>query len=312
MSAKLELYRVFKEVASSGSISAASKQLYISQSAVSQSIKQLEEQLETRLFLRNSRGVELTNDGELLYDYVKSALSLIDAGEQKMFQSRSLLSGELVIGASDTITSGFLLGHLQRFHRSYPGVRLRILNGTGGETLKFLRDGHADIAFTSSRPEERGLDVVPCFDSHMVFAASPDYDCDFERTYSIGEIAAMPIISLERKTSSRMFLESLFRANGAELKPEIELDTAALQIELAAIGLGITCISREFSKAAFDAGVVCPLKTAFEIPPRTVCMCTLKEVAPTAAAAKFMEMIYEELYTAREVKNSTSAGEENT
>lgn len=296
MAAKLELYRVFKEVASSGSISAASKQLYISQSAVSQSVKQLEEQLGTRLFLRNSRGVELTNDGELLYDYVKSALSLIDAGEQKMFQSRNLLSGELVIGASDTITSCFLLGYLQRFHRDYPGVRLRILNGTGGETVKFLRDGHADIAFTSSRPESRELSIMPCFESHMVFAASPDYDCDFEREYSAQEIAAMPVISLERKTSSRMFLEEVFRSSGAELVPEIELDTAELQIELAAIGLGITCISQEFSRAAFENGVVKKMKTSFRIPPRTVCMCTLPGVSPTAAAAKFMDMISADLH----------------
>ena len=291
MPAKLELYRVFKEVASSGSISSASKQLYISQSAVSQSIKQLEGQLGTRLFLRNSRGVELTSDGALLYDYIKSALGLIDAGEQKMFQNRTLQSGELTIGASDTITSCFLLPQLRVFHRSYPGVKLRILNGTGGEVLKFLREGHAEIAFTSSRPDGEGLNITPCFDSHMVFAASPDYELDFSKCYTIGEIAEMPIISLERKTSSRMFLEDFFRSCGAELRPEIELDTAALQIELAGIGLGITCVSREFSRQSFDAGIVREINTDFTIPARTVCMCTLSGVSSTAAAGRFMEEI---------------------
>lgn len=291
MSAKLELYRVFREVAASGSISAASKQLYISQSAVSQSVKQLEEQLGTRLFVRNSRGVELTADGALLYDYVKSALNLIDSGEQKMAQSRALVTGELIIGASDTITSCFLLPHLQLFHQKYPGIKLKILNGTGGEVVKFLRDGHADIAFTSSHPDSAGLNVTECFDSHMIFVASPSYDCDFEHAYTIEEIAAFPVISLERKTSSRMFLENFFRSKGVELQPEIELDTATLQIELADIGLGITCISKEFSKSVLDSGIVKPLKTNFEIPPRTVCMCTLCEVAPTAAAEKFMEMV---------------------
>ena len=291
MSAKLELYRVFKEVAYSGSISAASKQLYISQSAVSQSIKQLEEQLETRLFIRTSRGVELTNDGALLYDYVKSALSLIDSAEQKMAQTRALMTGELAIGASDTITSGFLLPHLQAFHAKYPGIKLRIVNGTGGEVIRFLHDGHVDIAFTSSRPEGSSLNISPCFDSQMVFVASPDYPCDFTRAYTAGEIAAFPIISLERKSSARMFLEQVFRREGVELKPEIELDTDALQIELASIGLGITCVSREFFAGALSSGQVKPLKTAFELPVRTVCMCTLSGVAPTAAAGKFMEMI---------------------
>ena len=291
MTAKLELYRVFKEVAANGSISAASKQLYISQSAVSQSIKQLEDQLSTRLFIRNSRGVELTADGALLYDYVKSALSLIDSGEQKMAQSRALMTGELVIAASDTITGCFLLPYLHDFHRQYSGIKLRIINGTGGEVIKALRDGHADIAFTGARPEGSSLNISPCFDSHMVFVASPDYPCDFDKAYSIGEIATFPIISLERKSTTRMFLENFFRLQGIELKPEIELDTDALQIELAGIGLGITCVSREFSQAALERGTVRPLKTDFEIPPRTVCMCTLCDVAPTAAAGKFMEMI---------------------
>lgn len=291
MSAKLELYRVFKEVASSGSISSASKQLYISQSAVSQSIKQLEDQLGTRLFIRNSRGVELTADGTLLYDYIKSALGLIDCAEQKMAQSRALLTGELNIAASDTITSCFLLSHLERFHREYPGIRLRILNGSGSETIKYLRDGHADIAFTSAQPEDTDLNVHPCFESHMVFVASPDYSCDFDKPYSLTEIAAFPIISLERKSTSRVFLEGFFQRNGLTLQPEIELDTADLQIELAEIGLGITCIPREFFKAPLDSGVVKQLKTDFDIPTRTVCMCTLSDVAPTAAAGKFMSFI---------------------
>ena len=74
MSVKLELYRVFKEVAEAGNITAAAQALYISQSAVSQSIKQLEGELQTRLFARNSRGVALTPEGRMLYEYVRSAI----------------------------------------------------------------------------------------------------------------------------------------------------------------------------------------------------------------------------------------------
>lgn len=302
MSAKLELYRVFKEVAYHGSISGASKQLYISQSAVSQSIKQLEEQLETRLFIRNSRGVELTADGALLYDYVKSALSLIDSAEQKMAQTRALMAGELIIGASDTITSAFLLPHLRSFHAKYPGIRLRIVNGTAGEVIKFLHDGHVDIAFTSARPEENSLIVSPCFDAHMAFVAAPDYPCDWEHAYTAAELSDFPIISLESKSSGRQYLDKLFRREGMELQPEIELDTDALQVELAAIGLGISCVSREFFAGALQSGQVKELSTAFEMPSRTVCMCTLAGLAPSAAAGKFMEMIAAALVEENETK----------
>ena len=108
MAVKLELYRVFKEVAEAGNISTAAKNLYISQSAVSQSIKQLETALQARLFSRSPRGVSLTGEGQMLYQYVRSALGLLATGEDKLSQAQQLLLGTLVIGASDTVTSFFL------------------------------------------------------------------------------------------------------------------------------------------------------------------------------------------------------------
>ena len=101
MSVKLELYRVFKEVAEAGNITAAAQNLFISQSAVSQSIKQLESELQTRLFARNSRGVSLTPDGKMLYEYVRSAMGLLETGEEKTFSSVLEL-----IGIFDGILAG--------------------------------------------------------------------------------------------------------------------------------------------------------------------------------------------------------------
>ena len=129
MAVKLELYRVFKEVAETGNISVAAKNLYISQSAVSQSVKQLENALQARLFARSPRGVTLTGEGQMLYQYVRSALGLIATGEDKLSQAQQLLLGTLVIGASDTVTSFFLTTYLDAFHRQHPGIRLKIVSG---------------------------------------------------------------------------------------------------------------------------------------------------------------------------------------
>ena len=129
MAVKLELYRVFKEVAETGNISLAAKNLYISQSAVSQSIKQLETALQARLFARSPRGVSLTWEGQMLYQYVRSALGLLATGEDKLSQAQQLLLGTLTIGASDTVTSFFLTPYLEAFHRQHPGIRLKIVSG---------------------------------------------------------------------------------------------------------------------------------------------------------------------------------------
>ena len=139
MTAKLELYRVFREVAETGNISAAAQNLYISQSAVSQSVKQLEGALQTRLFIRSPRGVTLTDDGQMLFEHVRSAMGLLETGEEKLAQTRALQMGKLVIGASDTVTSQFLLPHLDSFHKKYPNIHIQIISGRSHKVLGLLR-----------------------------------------------------------------------------------------------------------------------------------------------------------------------------
>lgn len=293
MSVKLELYRVFKEVAEAGNITAAAQALYISQSAVSQSIKQLETALQARLFSRSPRGVTLTGEGQMLYEYVRSALSLLSTGEDKLSQAQQLLLGTLTIGASDTVTSLFLTPYLEAFHRKHPGIRLKIVSGRSAKVLSLLKSGVVDIAFASSPSDKTNLLDFPCFETHSVFVAGSDYPCDFDHVYSLQEIAAFPLILLERKASSRVFLEQYFLKRGVTLTPEIELSSRSLLVDMAAIGLGVAGVTEEFVKRDLEHGSIRVLKTDFEIPSRTVDMCTLREVSPTAAASRFIEMVQE-------------------
>ena len=290
MAVKLELYRVFKEVAEAGNISTAAKNLYISQSAVSQSIKQLETALQARLFSRSPRGVSLTGEGQMLYQYVRSALGLLATGEDKLSQAQQLLLGTLVIGASDTVTSFFLTHYLDAFHRLHPGIRLKIVSGRSAKVLSMLKSGAVDIAFASS-PSDSAISNWPCFSTHSVFVAGSSYECDFDHVYTRQEISAFPLILLERKASSRVFLEQYFLQSGITLTPEIELSSRQLLVTLARIGLGVAGVTQEFVQDALDAGDIRLLKTDFTIPARSVDMCTLQDVTPTAAASAFMEMV---------------------
>ena len=293
MAVKLELYRVFKEVAETGNISLAAKNLYISQSAVSQSVKQLETALQARLFARSPRGVSLTWEGQMLYQYVRSALGLLATGGDKLSQAQQLLLGTLTIGASDTVTSFFLTPYLETFHHQHPGIRLKIVSGRSAKVLSMLKSGAVDIAFASS-PSEPGLSTWSCFATHSVFVAGSGYDCDFDHVYTRQEIADFPLILLERKASSRVFLEQYFLQSGITLTPEIELSSRSLLVSLAKIGLGVAGVTLEFVQDALLSGDIRLLKTDFTIPSRSVDMCTLQDVSPTAAAAAFMEMVRRE------------------
>ena len=295
MSVKLELYRVFKEVAEAGNITAAAQTLFISQSAVSQSIKQLEAELQTRLFARNSRGVTLTADGRMLYEYVRSAMGLLETGEEKLSQSRDLQMGHLTIGASDTVTSQFLLPYLDRFHRQYPAIHIQIISGRSHKVLGLLQSGKVDIAFASTPQEGASLETFPCLATHSIFVAGAEYPCDFDHVYTLEEIARFPLILLERKASSRLYLEKYFLQNGLHLNPEIELGARSLLVDLAAIGFGVAGVTEDFARRELESGRLRKLRTSFDIPPRSVDLCVLRDVPLTSAAQRFSDFIRESL-----------------
>lgn len=295
MSVKLELYRVFKEVAEAGNITAAAQTLFISQSAVSQSIKQLEAELQTRLFARNSRGVTLTADGRMLYEYVRSAMGLLETGEEKLSQSRDLQMGHLTIGASDTVTSQFLLPYLDRFHQQYPAIHIQIISGRSHKVLGLLQSGKVDIAFASTPQEGASLETFPCLATHSIFVAGAEYPCDFDHVYTLEEIARFPLILLERKASSRLYLEKYFLQNGLHLNPEIELGARSLLVDLAAIGFGVAGVTEEFVRRELESGRLRKLRTSFDIPPRSVDLCVLRDVPLTSAAQRFSDFIRESL-----------------
>ena len=161
----------------------------------------------------------------MLYDYVRSAISLIETGEEKVQQTRELMMGELVIGASDTVTRSLLLPYLQRFHERYPAIRLKVLNGTSYEALQMLRAGQVDLAFASTPQESGNLQMRRCMALHNVFVAGRDYPCETDRAYTLAELSRFPLMLLERKSSARRYLERFFTRNGITLKPEIEFSS---------------------------------------------------------------------------------------
>lgn len=200
MAVKLELYRVFKEVAETGNISVAAKNLYISQSAVSQSVKQLETALQARLLPAVLGASPYRRGADALPIRPQCPGPHCHRGGQALPGPAALL-GTLVIGASDTVTSFFLTQYLDAFHRLHPGIRLKIVSGRSAKVLSMLRSGAVDIAFASS-PADSNLESWSCFSTHSVFVAGSGYDCDFDHVYTRQEIASFPLILLERKASS--------------------------------------------------------------------------------------------------------------
>lgn len=244
MDINYELYKVFYHVANTLSFSEASKQLFISQSAVSQSIKVLEKKLNQTLFLRSTKRVQLTPEGEILLKHIEPAMNLIKSGENQLLEANSLNGGQLRIGASDTICRYYLIPFLKQFHRTYPNIHIKVTNQTSIECAKLLENGQVDFCITnypnSGFSNSQNVRVVREF--HDVFVANQDFFPLQKHEISLKELQEHPILMLDRKSTTSEFLHSMFQKHQLDLVPEIEISSNDLLIDLARIGLGIAFV----------------------------------------------------------------------
>ncbi|WP_342600592.1 LysR family transcriptional regulator [Psychrobacillus sp. FSL H8-0483] len=293
MISKLDLYKVFCKVANSKSFSKAAKDLFMTQPAVSQAIMQLERELEIRLFNRTSRGVTLTNEGTLLFEYANSALNLILAGEEKILEHKNLTTGKLKIGVGDTISRYFLLPYLEAFHNEYPNIKFNIVNGTTLEICSILKSGGVDIAICNFPIEDPTLVVRPCIDIQDIFVCGEKYMNRLSKPTSLEELVELPLILLERKSNSRKYVENYIRTKGIAISPEFELGSHDLLLEFAKINLGIACVTKEFSQDYINKGLLYEVNLMENIPKRSIGVCYLKSVPLSPASTKFVEIIEE-------------------
>jgi DNA-binding transcriptional LysR family regulator len=292
MAVKLDLYRIFCQVAESKSFSRAAKELYMTQPAVSQSISNLEEALGLRLFARTPRGVHLTNDGQLLYEHVSAALNLIHSGEKKLFEARELLVGELKLGVGDTVSRYYLLPYLETFHKEYPEIKLKIINRTTPELCDMIKSGDIDLGIVNLPVNEPDFVVKDCLEVHDIFVCgTSDFFDKVKTPLNPEELVTYPLILLETKSNSRQYVDEWFQGQGITLIPEIELGSHELLLEFAKINLGLACVIREFSQNYLDNGILLEVPLREPIPARSVGYCYLKRVPLSPASAAFVETL---------------------
>ena len=289
MKTKLDYYRIFYETALHSSFSTAARHLYISQSAISQCIHQLEKDLGTNLFTRSRHGVTLTKEGEVLFQKVEAAMQSIEQGETLLARLHHLDSGSLMIAAGDTITGNYLLPYLEKFHKSYPGIRIEMANSYSSHMLQLVKEGKAELAFVNLPVEDEELCIKPCLRIHDIFVCGREHTP--KKKYSWEEIAGEPLILLEENSSSRRNLDKNFKEKNIDLKPQIEVAAHELLLRFASIHLGVSCVVEEFSKDYLSSGTVRKMNIAPPLPPRNVGCAYLKNTPLSLAAQAFLDFI---------------------
>ena len=239
MDINYELYKVFYYVAKTLSFSEASKKLFISQSAVSQSIKALEKKLDQTLFIRSTKRVKMTPEGEILFKHIEPAINLIIRGENQIMDAKALNGGQLRIGASDTICRYYLVPYLKEFHE-----HIKVTNATSARCVDLLENELVDLIVTNSpNPRMNAIhNVRKVREFHDVFIANENFSHLKNKRLELAELLSYPILMLDKASLTSEFLHSLFQQRQLDLVPEIELSSNDLLIDLARIGLGIAFI----------------------------------------------------------------------
>lgn len=293
MNISFELYKVFYHAAKELNFSEAANKLYVSQSAVSQSIRALEEALNCRLFSRNKKQVKLTQEGEILFKHVEQAFNYLKTGERSIQEIHSLKQGEIRIGASDTICKYYLLPYFKQFNQLYPQIKISVTNRTSPSCIALLEKGLIDVGVINI-PQQfnyKQLRVKKLKNIQDVFIAGKSLANLRNQELNLKDLQDYPLLSLEKNTSTREFFDALIKEHAVDLTPEIELGSVDLLIELAKIGLGVSFVVQEYITKELAENQIFILNIREKIPPRYLGIITNDNLPVPLAAQKFIDLL---------------------
>lgn len=259
MDTNLNLYYVFYSVAKCKNISGAAKELYISQPAISKAISKLEQNLNTTLFIRNSRGVTLTNEGVLLYEQVENAFACIKTGEEKIRLATELGIGHLSIGVSTTLCKYVLLPYLKKFVKDNPHIKISISCQSSTETIEALENNKIDIGLIGFPDTKNMLTYKPLMEIHDVFVTTQNYLDNFNKRDHLSReslIQNATFMMLNKENVTRKYMDAELLSDKIELNNVIEVSNMDLLIDFAKIDLGISCVIREFVLSELKKGLL--------------------------------------------------------
>ena len=272
MEQNLSQYKIFYEVAKAGNISKAAKELYISQPAISKAISKLEDSLGLSLFTRSSRGVQLTSEGEILFEHTREAFDALDRGEQELKRIQEFDIGHLRIGVSNTLCKYILLPYLKTFIDQYPHMKVTIESQATAQTLARLEQQKIDLGLVAEPSVRRDLAFIPVMDIQDTFVTTPNY---LENLYlREGQDTSLfetgNIMLLDTSNMTRHHVDEYMAENNIFPHQILEVTTMDLLIEFAKIGLGIACVIKELVQKELDSGMLVEIPLVIPIHRRTI------------------------------------------
>ena len=293
MEQNLSLYRIFYTVAETNNISKAARKLYISQPAISKAISKLEDSLSTTLFIRSSRGVTLTNEGEILYEHVKTAFEALYRGENELTKIQELGIGHIKIGVSTTLCKYILLPYLKGFIANYPHINIAIENQASAQILTLLEQQAIDMGVLVKPKSLKQINFYPITEIQDIFVATPAYleHLTLRKGPNIDIFTDSTIMLLDQKNMTRQYIDTYLSSQQISIPHLIEVSTMDLLVEFVKIGIGVGCIIREAVEKELEEGTLVEIPMPVPIPKRTIGFATSQALPITKSLKTFFQYI---------------------
>lgn len=292
MNINYELYKIFYYTAINKSISKTAEILLISQPAVSYQIKTLEEELGITLFVRTKKGVTLTDEGKVLFEYISKGIEAFTNGENALTNLKNLDYGNIRIGASTTVSKHVLMPYLEVFHKKYPNIEINITNNLTEELLKDLRNGNLDILILNLPMEDaKDLNIKKVMDVQDIFVTNEEYYKRLNGKINVKDLNDYPLLFQKKPSNTREFLDKYLRDNKIELTPKMEIVSYNLIMDFLKIGFGIGYATKEFVSSELNNKELFELSCTPKIPKRYIGIVTLKQTIPNFSVNKLIDIM---------------------
>lgn len=287
-----DYYRIFYFVAKYGSFTNAAKALLNSQSNITRSIKNLENELGCKLFIRSHKGVKLTPEGEHLFMHVSIAYRHLQLAEEELKQDKSLESGVISIGVSETALHVFLLPKLEEYNKIYPKVKIHIYNHSTPQAIRALKDGLIDFAVITTPFEcKPPLKSTPISSFEDVLVGGPRFKFLKDTELAFEDLSSYPLIGLGKSTATYGFYRDLYISKNLIYNPDIEVATSDQILPMVMHNLGIAFMPKIFADAILKNELIYQLNLVDSIPVRNVCIIKNLDYPLNIASLKFVKML---------------------
>lgn len=288
----MEYYRAFYYVAKLNSITKASESLFLTQPAVSRNIKELETHLNCTLFVRSSKGMFLTKEGALLFEYVEKGLDAFFLGEKRLIQLLNYEKGTLEIGTTETAIYEFLLPKIESFQKKHPKIFINLSGNSTPEVINMLMKNTIDFAVVVSPISDiPNLQVTEIQEFHDIIIAGTSFAAIKNKKLTTKELLNYPIVAVEKTTSSRENIDHWFQEQGLFFNPEYSVRTSTLILPFVKRNIAIGIIPSIFAREALLNEDIFEIKLSKPIYSRKIILASNRLNKPTDIAQLFLDHI---------------------